>query len=92
MWAQAGLLEAGPGLPRGPGAGPVSQVLALEGGVGEPRADGVALASELPSGVVVGCFQEEAAHLSKEAFGSRLKLDPCIGWTTPTHAECQARS
>lgn len=51
------------------------------GGVGE---DGAVLASELLSRVVVGCCQEEAAHLAKEGFVSRLKPNPCIVSTAPS--------
>ena len=63
-----------------PGSGRVSDTgQAFGRGVGKLQAgrftlgrDGVDLASELPSGVVVGRCQEEAAHLAKEGFGLRL--------------------
>lgn len=96
LWSvlgHAGPLKTGPGLQLGRRAWACERlrIPALEGGVGEPRAGGVipgrtgaALALELPSGVAFGCALEEAAHLAKEAFSSRLKPNPWFGSTTPS--------
>lgn len=95
-WGQVGPQDAGPGLhlePRPPQCerrraglsgeetGSVELAGLLRGGGGE---DGAVLASELLSRVVVGCCQEEAAHLAKEGFVSRLKPNPCIVSTAPS--------
>lgn len=89
----AGPVKTGSGLQLGRRAWTYERlrISALERGIGEPRAGGVipgrtgaALALDLPSGVAFGCALEEAAHVAKEAFRSRLKPNPWFGSTTPS--------